>query len=125
MIINYLEYSYKTVHQPVYVKRHVTGIQQQFYNVSTDHGYDQPALIKVAVSDWVIVTYDGLKYPGEVISVDRNMQEVRVSVMHPSGAFWKWPRPVDSILYRWTNVVKKIDPPEVAGGCGQFRFEDF
>jgi len=34
MIINYLEYSYKTVHQPVYVKRHVTGIQQQFYNVS-------------------------------------------------------------------------------------------
>jgi len=51
----------------------------------------EPALAEVAVSDWVIVTYDGLKYPGEVISVDCNMQEARVSVMHPSGAFWKWP----------------------------------
>jgi len=33
MIINYLEYSYKTVHKPMYVKRYLTGIQQQFYNV--------------------------------------------------------------------------------------------
>ena len=45
--------------------------------------------------------------------MDCDMKEIRVSVMHRSGAFWKWPRPVDSILCKWANVVKKICLPEV------------
>ena len=85
----------------------------------------EPSLTRVAVADWVIVTYDGLEYPGEVLSVDYDLKELRVSVMHRSRAFWKWPRSVDSILYKWANVVKKIRPPEVAGDRGQFRFQHF
>ena len=39
----------------------------------------EPSLAEVVVSDWVIVTYDGLKYPGEVVSMDCDMKEIRVS----------------------------------------------
>ena len=45
----------------------------------------EPSLTRVAVADWVIVTYDGLEYPGEVLSVDYDLKELRVSVMHRSG----------------------------------------
>lgn len=79
-------------------------------------------LLEIAISDWVIVQYDGVQYPGEVVEVDTNMHEVKVNVMHRAGAYWKWPCNVDNIQYKWENVVRKINPPEVAGTRGQFRF---
>ena len=79
-------------------------------------------MLQIAVSDWVIVTYDGQQFPGEVSYVDDCAGEVKVNVMHPSGCNWKWPRKPDHILYKRENVVKKIEPPTVAGARGQFYF---
>ena len=54
----------------------------------------------LAVSDWVIVVYDGIHFPGEETELDESAKDVKVSVMHKSGAHWKWPRKTDSILYK-------------------------
>ena len=39
----------------------------------------------------MVVKYDEARYPGEVASVDEDSQ-YEVSVMHPSGNYWKWPK---------------------------------
>lgn len=41
--------------------------------------------------------------------------------MHKSGNIWKWPRQEDKIFYKHENILKKINPPVVAGTRGQFH----
>ena len=51
----------------------------------------------LSVGKWVVVNYDGEKYPGEVTSCS---EEIEVSVMHKSGRkFWKWPGSIDKLFY--------------------------
>ena len=49
-----------------------------------------PELI-LAKTDCIIVIYGGVHYPGEVTEVHESTKDVKVSVMHKSGAYWKWP----------------------------------
>ena len=67
-------------------------------------------LSEVTISDWVIVTYDGVQYLGEAVAVDCSMKEIKVNVMHRSVVFWKWPRKMDSILYNWDNLRRSVLP---------------
>jgi len=76
--------------------------------------------LKVNIGDWVLVNYDGADFPGEITNIVGFDYEV--NVMHKCGAFWKWPLTEDGIFYDRKNVVKKLEPPEVAGTRGQFTF---
>jgi len=37
-------------------------------------------LSEVTISHWVIVTYDGVQYRGEVVAVDCSMKEIKVKI---------------------------------------------
>ena len=56
--------------------------------------------------------YDEARYPGEVASVDEDSQ-YEVSVMHPSGNYWKWPKTEDKIYYPYDSILRLINPPKV------------
>ena len=69
-----------------------------------------------SIGNWVVVNYNGEEFPGEITSCG---SEIEVSVMHKSGnKFWKWPKTIDKIFYERKNVVRKINPPKVAGHRG-------
>ena len=70
--------------------------------------------------DWVLVNYNGADFPGEITNIVGPYYEV--NVMHMCVAFWKWPLTEDRIFYDRKNVVKKLEPTEVVGTCGQFTF---
>lgn len=74
------------------------------------------------VGDWVLVTYEGQNYPGEVTEVQE--ADVRVNVMRRAGKNWKWPNEKDEIFYEKSQVIKRLATPIVAGSRGQFTFND-
>ena len=76
----------------------------------------------IDLGQWVVVTYDGSRYPGEVISMEDSQYEI--NVMHPSGNHWKWPTAEDKIFYLLQNIAQLINPPKAAGNHGQFRFDE-
>ena len=77
--------------------------------------------LNLSTGQWVIVTYDGENFPGEILSYD---VDIEVSVMHRSGKHWKWPNPVDKIFYRREDILQTITPPKVVGNRGQFTFDE-
>lgn len=82
----------------------------------------RPTSINLVPGNWVVVTYDGKEYPGEIIFIE-NENKVQVSVMVPTGPMnhFKWPHPRDCIFYTREEIVREIDPPEVANSRGLFR----
>ena len=78
--------------------------------------------IKLLPGDWVLVRYDHLTFPGEVKVVGH--EEVKVSVMVPSGSLFKWPAVEDCIFYRIENVIRKLNPPTVKSARGAFEFKE-
>lgn len=77
--------------------------------------------VNVQEGDWCFVLYDGIKYAGEVITV--NQTEVEVTVMIPTGKYWKWPEKVDKIFYPKNSIIEKLSPPIVVNSRGpQFSF---
>lgn len=77
----------------------------------------------LSTGQWVIAAYDGDNFPGEITSFD-GLADIEVNVMHRSGKHWKWPDPVDKILYRSSDIVRTISPPKVVGNRGQFTFSE-
>lgn len=76
----------------------------------------------LSVGKWVVVNYDGERFPGEIASCTN---EIEVSVMHKSGnKYWKWPNSIDKIFYERKDVLRTIDPPKVAGHRGQWVFDN-
>ena len=88
---------------------------------SLDDAANSVTHLDLSIGDWVLVKYDGNRFPGEVTTFGQN-NDIKVNVMHKSGPNWKWPKDADHIFYYRTDVVKKIDPPTVAGHRGQFTF---
>ena len=67
-----------------------------------------PELI-LAKTYWVIVLYDGVHYAREVTEVHESTKDVKVSVMHKSGAYWKWPRKaVSFFISRRTSLERSV-----------------
>ena len=57
-----------------------------------------------------------------VKSIVASGPEYEVSVMHPSGGYFKWPTKVDCIHYPADNIIGKISAPIPIGSRGQFMF---
>jgi hypothetical protein len=83
----------------------------------------QSEMAPYKVGDWVVVKYDDCLFPGEIKSV--NQGEAQVSVMIPSGSYFKWPSVMDSIFYSFANIVKKLNPPVLKSARGTFEFPDY
>lgn len=106
-----------------------SGYVSQPADISIDFktGIDRSSEVRYKVGDWVVVhyldEYDDNDYPGEVTAVLEN--EIKVSVLHKSGGYFKWPKNKDEVHYSLESVVAKIDPPTVAGSRGQFTISYF
>lgn len=61
------------------------------------------------VGDHVLVKWESHVYPGKIISMSE--EGALVSCMK-RGKFWKWPAIIDEQLYRWEEVIKKINVPK-------------
>ena len=42
--------------------------------------------------------------------------------MNKSEKFWRLPQKDDKIFYPSNNIIKRNEPPQVAGSHGQFEF---
>lgn len=68
------------------------------------------------VGDYVIVLWNSVAYPGQIIS--ECAEGAMVSCMKKGKKFWRWPVVKDEQLYRWEDVVKKIEVPKfMKKGC--------
>ena len=65
------------------------------------------AAVHYKVGNWVIVhyldEYDDNEYPGEVTAVLEN--KIKVSVLHKSGGYFKWPKKKDEVHCSLESVV--------------------
>ena len=60
-------------------------------------GNEAQTTLNLSTGQWVVVNYDGEKFPGEVTCIDDS--DVEVNVMYRSAYAWKRPRPEDKIFY--------------------------
>ena len=79
-------------------------------------------VMQFSVGDWILASYDNTNFAGEILQIVN--EEFEVSVRHRSGNFWKWPQREDNIFYNRKNIIKQLDPPQVAGSRGQFEFKE-
>lgn len=77
--------------------------------VSISTGYDVFACHGVDIGDFVVVDFEGKRYPGQVSALRAN--GAIVSVLHQSGVNWKWPKVSDAIFYDMSEIKQKIQKP--------------
>ena len=63
-----------------------------------------------STGQWVVVTYDGETFPGEITSCDT--ADIEINVMHKSGRYWKWPETVDKIFYELNKLYAQLPLPK-------------
>ena len=73
-----------------------------------------------SIGDWVLMKYGSTNYPSKILQIVNN--EFQVNVMNKNGKFWRWPQKEDKNIYTSSNIVKLVEPPQVAGSRGQFEF---
>lgn len=71
-----------------------------------------------AVNNYVIVLFNGEKYPGKIISISQ--EGPIVDCMEKGLKFWRWPERKDAIIYEWEDVLCKINSPKVISKRNQF-----
>ncbi|XP_063227417.1 uncharacterized protein LOC134533739 [Bacillus rossius redtenbacheri] len=66
--------------------------------------------ISVIKDDYVIVLYNGIKYPGQVVDLDRD--QVQIKHMKSAGlTYWLWPEEEDILWYEEEDILRLIRPP--------------
>ena len=105
-------------HSPQIIQKLSTG-ENELQGCSVDNS----KRFELYVGDWCLVMYDGVIYPGEIVTVCDN-GEFEVSVMVREGKYYKWPLKEDKLIYSSQDIVRKILPPTVVNNRGHFRFED-
>ena len=75
------------------------------------------------IDDYVVVKQNNSCFSGEIIAVLD--ESAKVKVMTQIGSqYQKWPDRYDVLLYKWCNVIKKIDPPVIISNRVTFRVEE-
>lgn len=67
--------------------------------------------VSFQIDQFVIVNFEGTKYPG--IITDKSSNQYKVSVMEKTSKEWKWPTPPDEIWYTKEEVLFPIQPPRL------------
>ena len=60
---------------------------------------------KIAVGNYIIVSYEEEYFPGVVTGIENN--EAKVLTMQKCRCGWKWPDPNDEIYYTMDNIIKQ------------------
>lgn len=117
-----------------HIEPHVNGIATKVVtndDVHTIHSLGNhnvlpkqvPLKTKYKIGDYVVVKYDSSFFPGEILEVAE--RDAKVKVMTSSGPhFWKWPDREDVLMYSWSNVIKKINPPVVVSNRGTYEIQE-
>lgn len=72
--------------------------------------------LNLDVGDYVLVTWNSRKYPGQVVSICQ--EGVLVSCLKRGKLFWRWPVIKDEQLYSWSHIICIIEVPVfVKKGC--------
>ena len=66
---------------------------------------------KIGVNDFVIFSYEGELFPGQVTAIDSDDEMFEIRAMVKSGFNWRWPKHNDILFYSFTDVNSKIKPP--------------
>lgn len=70
------------------------------------------------VDNFVVVYYNGEKYPGRITNLSANGPTVEC--LERKLKFWRWPEKKDTFNYDWKDVLFKINPPKMASKRNQF-----
>lgn len=63
------------------------------------------------IDNFVLVKWNEKEYPGIILAIEA--EGVRVDCMEPTLKAWRWPKNKDVLLYKFEDVVKKIQPPKL------------
>ncbi|KAJ4446734.1 hypothetical protein ANN_13431 [Periplaneta americana] len=75
--------------------------------------------------EFVIVGYDGQQYPAVVKKLPSGEEEgPTVDCMTKSIKGWKWPAKEDMLVYKWSDVKTRINPPKMCGKKGIFSIPE-
>ncbi|KAG8273727.1 hypothetical protein J6590_014363 [Homalodisca vitripennis] len=80
-------------------------------NVKDLKGSNEDMKELVVKDKYVVVHWNGLRFPGLVLSVAE--EEATVECMAPTKKFWKWPQEKDTLFYKWCDILKVIQPPKL------------
>jgi len=69
----------------------------------------EPDQASYIVGDFVIVMFDGNKFPGRITAISE--KGAKVDCMEKRSKSWRWPTKQDCIEYEWSDVIGKIEPP--------------
>ncbi|XP_072398607.1 uncharacterized protein [Diabrotica undecimpunctata] len=79
---------------------------------------------EINVTDYVIVRYEGEKFPGKVKKIS-NYNGFFVSAMVESGLnYWKWPSEPDELWYSAEDIVEKINIPTPINNRGIYSIPE-
>lgn len=68
--------------------------------------------------DFVLVLYNGQKYPGIIKSI--SSKGPVVECMEKKVKFWRWPEKLDCLRYDWKDICGKIKPPKLMNKRNHF-----
>lgn len=72
----------------------------------------------LAINDFVVVSYNGAKYPGKIVSITK--EGPKIECMERKLKCWRWPEKSDVSIYDWEDVSGKIQPPKMISKRNQY-----
>ena len=90
-------------------------------------GFDNPDNLmakgeNISVGDFVTVKYEGQKFPGKVISIEKDGPLSALTKCKKNG--WRWPQKKDFFAYNWEDVEKMKEKEIPLNNRGFYRFPD-
>lgn len=87
-----------------------------------DHKVKDLQKIDINPGDFLIIVYEGKKFPGMVLEVQDEMH-YKVKTMTMSGPNWRWPEKDDILVYEKKDVLKKIKSPLLLNSRGIYAVD--
>lgn len=103
--------------------RNFTKVRVKDIEAESNTNDDNDDIDDINVNDWVVVTYDNMKFPGIVTQLG-SQNDIEVKAMHKAGSYYKWPERDDIVFYLRQDILMKVEPPSVKGSRGQYAFSE-
>ena len=71
--------------------------------------------------------FDQNLYPGIILGYNAVLQNYLISTMTKQiehGKYWKWPEQPDKIWYQHSDIVQKIQPPDMLNNRGAVHIKE-
>ena len=85
----------------------------------------EEAFTEKDLGSWVLVTYHNQAYPGRVVEVDEDEDELCVHVLHSVGLNrWRWPTQPDKCWYTRNQFISIMGSPPIGLNRQQFKLDE-